>query len=101
MQEVPEGLANVIAEPQGMTILEEAAEVVSGPRQSYYGHPKRNHGLTAELWSAYLGVEIDAEQVCYMNILQKISRSRCSTTRDTLVDIAGFARNIEIINEDL
>lgn len=84
---------------QASTILDDAAEVTSGDRRTYYGHPADNHGRTAAFWSTYLGIPINAEQVCYMNMLQKISRSMCSTTRDTLVDIAGFARNIEIMGE--
>lgn len=79
------------------TILEEAARVVSDDRGHHYGPPHVNHARTAKLWSAYLGHEITAEQVCMLNILQKIGRSMHQITRDTLVDIAGYARNVEMI----
>ena len=81
------------------TIFEEAEEIVQGARQKFYGAPDENHGRTAIMWSAYLDRTVTAEDVCMLNILQKVSRGRHSLTRDTLVDIAGYARNIEIIQE--
>ena len=83
-----------------MTILEEAAKAVDGPRNEDYGHPLDNHGRTAALWSAYLGIPITPEQVCFLNVLQKISRGMNRITRDTLVDIAGYARNVEMVQAE-
>lgn len=77
------------------SILDEAAAAVNGARNEDYGHPLDNHSRTAALWSTYVGVPLTAEQVCFMNILQKVSRSVHRPTRDTLVDIAGYAENIE------
>jgi hypothetical protein len=82
--------------------LDEAKEIVNGARNRDYGHPADNHGFTAALWTSYLirqevlG-EISAQDVCILNILQKISRGCNSMTRDTLVDIAGYAANIEMM----
>jgi hypothetical protein len=81
------------------SILDEAQAIVHGPRRTDYGHPFDNHSRTAAFWSDYLGIPITPEQVCMMNILQKVSRSMTSITRDTLVDIAGFAANVELIEE--
>lgn len=78
-----------------MNILEEAAEIVTGDRLSDYGHPKVNHDRTAALWSAYLGIEINARQVCWLNVLQKASRDVHRTKRDNLVDGAGYLENAE------
>ena len=84
-----------------MSILDEAAKAVDGPRRSTYGHPRDNHGRTAALWSAFLGIKIDARQVCMLNILQKVSRDAHGVAHhDTLVDIAGYARNAEMLEED-
>lgn len=58
------------------------------------------------MWSAYLqakyhrrprAFEIDEEDVCYMNALQKIARDIEAPKPDNLVDICGYVRNIEII----
>ena len=76
-----------------------AVRVVIGERNDDYGNPLFNHSVTAELWSAYLGAPITPEQVCMLNILQKISRSVTVITPDTLADIIGYTMNIEIIQE--
>lgn len=81
------------------SILEEAQRIVHGPRRETYGHPFLNHSRTAAFWSAYLGIPITPEQVCMLNILQKVARSMTQTTRDTLVDIAGFAANVELVQD--
>jgi hypothetical protein len=92
-----------IGREDGMLILDEAKEVVSGQRAWDYGTPADNHRRTAAYWQEYLegryGVEIpvDAADVCFLNILQKISRAAKRITRDTLVDIAGYAENVELI----
>jgi hypothetical protein len=83
-----------------VNILEEASLAVDGPRRADYGHPLDNHGRTAAFWSTYLGTPITEEQVCVLNVLQKIARSMQALTRDTLVDIAGYARNIELIEQE-
>jgi hypothetical protein len=81
------------------TILDEAAAIVDGPRRADYGTPAENHGRTAALWSAYLCVPITARQVCQLNILQKLSRDAHTAQRDNLVDIAGYARNAELLDD--
>jgi hypothetical protein len=113
------------AEAAEATVLDEAARVTSGARPARYGHPAENHGCTAGLWTSYLvrrlekALEIvqDAEQrrllqtavqvafrldsrdVCWMNILQKASRDANARVRDNLVDVCGYARNAEMIEE--
>lgn len=81
-------------------VLEEAQRVVHGSRMKDYGTPLDNHTITAGLFSAYLGIPITAEQVCYLNILQKISRSVHSFKRDNLVDIAGYTYNLQMIHDE-
>jgi hypothetical protein len=87
------------------TILDEAARVTSTDRNDAYGAPDINHGCTAELISAYLSrkygrrVPFDADDVCVANLCQKISRlAHTPRHRDSLVDIAGYARNIEMMD---
>lgn len=78
------------------TVLDEADRIVGTDRNQDYGHPMKNHGRTAAMWSAYLGIPITARQVCLMNALQKISRDAHKAKRDNLVDLAGWARNAEL-----
>lgn len=81
-------------------VLSEASRVVDGNRRNDYGTPLENHARTARFWSAYLGKALLPEDVCMLNILQKISRGMHTVTHDTLVDIAGYARNIQIIKQE-
>lgn len=81
-------------------ILQEALRVVHGARNEDYGHPLDNHTRTAEMWSTYLGVTVMPEDVCMLNILQKVSRGMNRITRDTLVDVAGYAANIEMVQQE-
>ena len=87
------------------TILDEAARITSGTRNKEYGEPKDNHKCTANLWNTYLtrkyaiyDIEISERDVCILNILQKISRDANMEKRDNLVDICGWARNIEMLD---
>lgn len=97
-----------------MNILEEANSIVHGARNQAYGHPLDNHGLTARYWTVYLQakakdddflgdfLEFTAEDVCFLNILQKIARAQngVDLNRDSLVDIAGYSANVEMILEE-
>lgn len=97
----PAALSHVPAEPEKPpeTVLDEAARIVDGPRRVAYGDPRVNHGRTAAMWGAYLGIAISPRQVCMLNILQKCSRDANLPKRDNIVDIPGWARNAEIVSE--
>lgn len=91
-------------------ILQEADRLIHGDRNKQYGHPLDNHSTTAEFFSAYLRAVarrgktvIDAEDVCMLNILQKVSREATSGAgkRDTITDIAGYAGNIEMVRDEV
>lgn len=86
-------------EPYQETVFEEAERIVNGARKWNYGTARDNHSRTAELWGAYLGVEISAREVCWLNILQKASRDAHAPIRDNVVDTAGYARNIELLED--
>lgn len=87
------------------TILQEAARIVHGARRDFYGHPIDNHGCTAELWAAWLNrrfghrLPLEAEDVCHLLILQKESREAHQKKRDNIVDICGYAANVELCQE--
>jgi hypothetical protein len=89
-----------------VTILDEAARVTAEDRQRYYGHPLDNHGNTAAFWSSFLKrrhglhVELTPEDVCMMMVLLKVSRWANLPHEDALIDIAGYARNVQMIEEE-
>ena len=84
-------------------LLEEAFTIVSKGRNESYGHPIVNHTRTAGLFAAYMmgkkPSDIDAEDVCMLNVLQKISRHAHSRGRDNLVDIIGWATNAHTVGD--
>lgn len=94
---------------EALTILEEAEQVATGDRHDHYGHPLDNHSCTAEMWTSYLkragvlqsGKRVTGLDVAMLNVLQKCSRAANLCTRDTLVDIAGYARNVEMMWEEV
>ena len=55
-----------------------------------YGAASVNLQRTADLWSAYLGRTITAEQVCVCMSLVKISRMAASRKDDNYVDAQAY-----------
>jgi len=94
----PAGEAESAKAPK-KTILQRATEIVDGDRQHDYGHPYVNHTRTADYFSTYLGKIVTAEDVCILNILQKVSRNQNRPSHDSILDIAGYARNVEMVRE--
>ena len=75
-------------------LLEQAANIVTGHRESDYGSPENSFAAIAELWSYWLGVDVTAYDVGMMMILLKVARIREAQGRptdDSFVDLAGYA----------
>jgi hypothetical protein len=79
------------------TILEEAAELVAGPRKALYGKPSENWGKTAKVWSVILGIEVTAEQAVLCMIGAKLVREAHKPKRDNRVDICGYTEVLDQI----
>ena len=60
-----------------------------------YGAASVNLQRTADLWSAYLGRTITAEQVCVCMSLVKISRMAASRKDDNYVDARAYLQLAE------
>lgn len=79
-----------------MTILEEATLLVDERKCNIYGPPEEEFPRLAKMWSLVLNTEVTAQQVCLCMIAMKLMRSAVSPThRDSLVDMAGYARILE------
>jgi hypothetical protein len=81
-----------------MSILETAIEITAGDRRRDYDAPKPNHDRIAAHWNAYIknrkdpSGDITALDVANMMILLKMARAIHTPTRDSYVDIAGYAK---------
>jgi len=80
------------------TILQEADRLVSDDRREDYGHPLDDFGrvtrMAHALWGR--GPETEEEHAMYM-ILVKLARQVNRAKRDNLVDIAGYAKTLDLV----
>ncbi len=78
-------------------ILEAAIAHTCGERDVEYGSPGKNLSDIAVLWEAYLcskytGIRITAEDVAWLNVLQKIARTyKGGCGIDTYEDAAAYS----------
>ena len=92
--------------PIDETVLEEAERLVSGDRNDCYGHPRVDFDCIAAMWSAYLWKlqqggwkPICGRDVAMLMILLKVAREAHAPKRDNIVDIAGYCRCAERLDE--
>lgn len=85
-----------------MNILEEAA-ATTAERGLEYSPPEEDHKCIMQIWDALLeksGREVTVEMVPLFMIGVKLSRLVNNPThRDSMVDIAGYARVLEMLSE--
>lgn len=83
--------------PERVNILNEAATLVTGQRQEDYGTPEENFQRMADYANIHFkknleqNIPFSAQQTAEYMILLKMSRVINSPTRDSYVDIAGYA----------
>jgi hypothetical protein len=80
-------------------ILEEALEITKGARNSDYGDCTIEFNRVATMWSVIFEKEITPNQVALAMIALKMTRQMNTNKRDNWVDIAGYARVGNIIND--
>ena len=80
-------------------ILEETIKIVTGQRQEDYGDKVVNHRNIAELWNAYLDMDIAPHDVAICMLLVKVARLKNRKTKDCYVDMAGYAAIAGEIND--
>lgn len=88
-------------------VLNEAHEIIRGPRRHFYGDPRSNFANIAAMWNAYVANKkedwdgkFDAYDVAMMMVLLKCARGGRGYHRDSIVDIAGYAALAEIVCDD-
>ena len=74
---------------------------MSGKREQEYGNKKINHDNIAKLWSAYLGIDVNAHDVAILMLLLKIARTKSGNpTEDTYIDMVGYSAIAGEVCED-
>lgn len=87
------------------TILQEASRITSADRQERYGSPLDNWTRTAAILNAVLSEKLrapmTAEEAALCLVGVKLARLGHSPThRDSLVDVAGYVRVVEMIGDE-
>jgi hypothetical protein len=83
-------------------ILDIASRITRGDRQSSYGPPDQDFRRTADMITAMLrhkladGQQFETWEIAQMMIVIKLSRLQHSKKRDSVVDIAGYARCMDV-----
>jgi hypothetical protein len=84
-------------------ILAEADRIAGSIRSGDYGHPLTNHWRIAQIWNALLSDKLSSpitpREVALMMIALKLARESHSPKRDNLVDIAGYVKCVEMIDD--
>lgn len=84
-------------------ILKEADQIAGQDRSRDYGHPYDNHRRIAEIWSVQLEQilkrPILPREVALMMIGLKLARLIQTPKRDSLLDIAGYVKCVDMIDE--
>jgi len=79
------------------TILTEATGLTAGDRNKSYGPPHDNLTYMAKLVQAYLfgkhhaELHLDSEDMAWIMLMAKVSRTSASFTHDNYVDAAAYA----------
>lgn len=80
------------------SVLDIAKQITRGERRRDYDRAKPNHERIAASWNWYIGSRKDpsaplsAMDAVHMMILLKMARACYTPTKDTYIDIAGYAR---------
>ncbi len=86
-----------------MSILDEANERVSDSAQAEYGEPTECLTAIAAVWTEgirhKLNFELSGSDVALLMIGLKYVRLGNKYKRDSVIDLAGYARLMEIVNE--
>lgn len=72
-------------------ILDEAKELINGPRSRDYGDAWENHSRVAAMWSVILGKDVDPKQVYLCLLALKMCRLiQTPDHKDSAIDICGY-----------
>lgn len=84
----------------GGTILDQANEIIHGERLKHYGHPKTNFSRIAMGWEQYFGHPVTMMDVASCMIILKVMRMTEGYHRDSVMDIAGYAALMAVVEGD-
>lgn len=81
------------------SVLAEANRLTAIERHEDYGHPSEDFARAATIINAVLGLSIQPKDVAMLMICIKMARQAHRPKRDNIVDICGYARTYDMIEE--
>ena len=81
-----------------MDILKTALKLTTGDRHNEYGDCNVELDRVATIWSVIFETDVTPNQVALAMIALKITRQMHTNKKDNWVDIAGYARIGDIVN---
>jgi hypothetical protein len=89
-----------------LTLLQKANDLIHGPRQADYGHPRDDFGASSAMMTAFLkkklkpGCVIEPEDIPMIMIMVKLARQANKPQYDNVLDIAGYCGTWDLLSED-
>ena len=81
------------------SILEEAAEIVTGARQHDYGHARESFAKIATIATVLTGKDLTPQDCCKVLMAVKLTRESFQHKRDNLVDLCGYAHLLQELEQ--
>ena len=93
-----------ITNTAGSEILLEAHSLVTGDRQTVYGHPSDDYLRVIKIFESLTGVKLQVREALLFMVSVKLSRLRNNFEKDilhhdTLVDLVGYLACINMVQE--
>ncbi len=73
-------------------VIDTARDYITKDRAATHGNAENSFALMAQMWSAYLGVKVEAHDVAALMVIFKIARFRSNPTyEDNSIDAVGYS----------
>ncbi len=95
---LPTLTSDLLGANNNMDILKTALKLTTGDRHDEYGDCSVELDRVATMWSVIFKTDITPNQVALAMIALKITRQMHTNKKDNWVDIAGYARIGDIVN---
>lgn len=82
-----------------ISILQEAEQIINGPRRDSYGDASKSFEKIARWWTDIVGAPVSASQVAQCMIAFKLIREVNKPGRDNRIDICGYTALLDSLKE--
>lgn len=80
--------------------LSHASQLIEGPRQQSYGHPRENFARLAQRFEQHLGADVEPWRVALLLAELKLARLANGYHTDSVVDAIGYLALAEELHDE-